>query len=67
MCFHSCRYQNQNFSIVLHSCRSCSTRITVMLLMYTRVALVLHSCCLCCTRVARVALVSVVSGAGIVK
>ena len=27
VCFHSCRYQNQNFSLVLHTCRSCSTRV----------------------------------------
>ena len=35
--FYSCHYQNQNFSLVSHSCRSCSTRVT-------RVALVLLLC-----------------------
>ena len=33
--FYSCRYRHQNFSLVSHSCRSCSTRV----------ALVLQSCC----------------------
>ena len=50
ICFYSCRYQNQNFSLVSfvqHSCRSCSTHV----------ALVLHSCCQCLTRVTIVALV----------
>ena len=44
ICFYSCRYQNQNFSLVSHSCRS--------------LALVSHSCCSCLTRVALVSLVS---------
>ena len=48
ICVYPCRYQNQNFSVVSHSCRSC----------ITRVALVSH---LCRTRVASVALVSPVS------
>ena len=41
-CFCSCSYQNQNFSLVSHSCRLCSARV----------ALVLHWCSLCLTRVA---------------
>ena len=48
ICFYSCRYQNQNFSLVSHSCRQCSTRV----------ALVLYSCCLCYTRLALVSFVS---------
>ena len=47
ICFYSCLYQNQSFSLVLHSCRSCSTRVSV-------VSLVSHSCRLCRTHVARV-------------
>ena len=39
--------QNQNFSFVSHSCRQCSTRVT----------LVSRSCCSCLTRVASVAIV----------
>ena len=46
--FYSCRYQNQNFSLVSYSCRLCSTRV----------ALVSHSCHYCRTRVAFVSLVS---------
>ena len=30
ICFYLCRYQNQNFSLVSHSCRSCSTRVAPM-------------------------------------
>ena len=38
MCFHSCRYQNQNFSLVSHSCRTLVVRVTlVSLLSGTRV------------------------------
>ena len=44
ICFYSCRYQNQNFAVVLHSCLSCSTRV----------ALVSQSCHICVTRVALV-------------
>ena len=28
--FYSCRYQNQNFSFVSHSCCSCSTRVEIV-------------------------------------
>ena len=38
--FCSYRYQNQNFSLVSHSCRSCSTCVAV-------VSFVQHSCCTC--------------------
>ena len=48
--FHSCRYQNQNFSLVSHSCCSCCTPVLLVLL-------VLHSCCIRDTRVALVLLV----------
>ena len=47
ICFYSCRYQNQNFSLVSRSCRSCSTRVEL-------VSLVSHSDSSCCTCVARV-------------
>ena len=82
ICFYSCRYQNRNFSLVSHSCRSCGTRVALVLL-------VQHSCCTCvalvshvcltpvalvllvshsgCIRVARFALVSFVSGTRIVN
>ena len=30
ICFHLCRYQNQNFSLVLHSCRSISNCVALM-------------------------------------
>ena len=66
ICFYSCRYQNQKFSLVSHSCRLCSTRVALVshscYSCITRVALVLivsHSCVI---RVDRVALVSLVSG-----
>ena len=45
----------KGFSLVLHSCRSCSTRVA-------RVSLVSHLCHSCRISVARVALVSLVSG-----
>ena len=48
--FYSCRYQNQNFSLVSHSCCSCCTPVVLVLL-------VLHSCCIRDTRVALVLLV----------
>ena len=60
ICFYPCRYQNQNFSLVLHSCRSCSTRVVLVAL----VSLVSH---LYRTRVASVELVSLVSGTGVVN
>ena len=31
--FHSCRYQNQNFSFVSQSCRSCRTRVAFVSLL----------------------------------
>ena len=54
ICFQSFSYQNQNFSLVLHSCRSCSTRVALVSLVSYRVSfvsLVSHSCRI---RVARV-------------
>ena len=51
ICFYPCRYQNQNFSLVLHSCRSCSTRVAL-------VSFLQHSCRSCLTCVALVLLVS---------
>ena len=48
ICFYSCRYQNQNFSLVSHWCRSYSSCVV----------LVSHSCRSCLTRVALVSLVS---------
>ena len=30
ICFYWCRYQNQNFSLVSHSCRSCSIRVALV-------------------------------------
>ena len=32
ICFYSCRYQNQNFPLASHSCRSCSTFVVLVLL-----------------------------------
>ena len=68
ICFYSCGHQNQNFSLVSHSCLSCSTRVVrgalVLHLCRTYVArvslvsLVSHSCCICVTLVALVFLVS---------
>ena len=54
ICFHLCRYQNQIFSLVSHSCRSCSTlwhssrwcRTSVVL-----VSLMPRSCLTCVARV----------------
>ena len=40
ICFYSCRYQHQNFSLVSHSCSSCSTRTVLG-------SLVQHSCRSC--------------------
>ena len=61
ICFYLCHYQNQNFSLVSHSCRSCSIRAVhvsfVQHLCCTWVAcvsLVSHSCRQCRIRVARV-------------
>ena len=48
ICFRSFRYQNWNFSLVSHSCR---TRFAFESIMS-------HSCCLCCTRVALMSVVS---------
>ena len=49
--FYSCRYENQNFSLVSHSCCSCSTRVAPVSFMQhsccprvISVAFVLHSC-----------------------
>ena len=50
ICFYFCHYQNQNFSLVSHSCCLCSTRVALE-------SFVLHSCC---SRLTRVALVSLV-------
>ena len=30
ICSYSCRYRNQNSSLVSHSCRSCSTRVALV-------------------------------------
>ena len=71
ICFYSSRYQNQNFSLVSHSCCSCSTRVALVLFVQhscrTCVALVSHSCHQCRTRVARFALVLLVSGTCVVN
>ena len=63
--FYSCRYQNQNFSLVSHLCRSCRARVALVSSVQhscrtrvTRVSVMLHSCCQCRTRVALVWLVS---------
>ena len=59
ICFYSCRYQNQNFSVVSQSCRSCSPSVLhSFCTRVTRVSLVSHSCHSCCIRVALVLLVS---------
>ena len=65
ICFYPRHYLNQNFSLVWHSCRSCSTRVAlvpfVQRLCCTHVAcvsLLSHSCCQYCTRVEFVSLVS---------
>ena len=57
ICLYSCRYQNQNVSIVWHSCRSCSTRVALVSFgqyssrtRVTCVSLVLQLCRSCCTR-----------------
>ena len=57
ICFNSCRYQNQNFSLVSHSCRSFSTLVAL-------VSFLQHSCR---THFVRVALVSLVFGTCFVK
>ena len=54
ICFFSFRYQNQNFSLVSYSCRSCALMQHSCRSCGTRVALVLHQCCQCRTRVARI-------------
>ena len=46
MCFYSYRYQNQTFSLVSHSCRTCVALVSHSCSKSrTRVARVLHSCC----------------------
>ena len=49
ICFYSCLYENQNFSLVSHWCRSCSTRVALLSLVqhscWIRVARAWHSCC----------------------
>ena len=62
ICFYSCRYQNQNFSLVVYSCRSCSTRVALVSFVQhlcrtsvSRVSLLLlvpHSCRICVALVA---------------
>ena len=54
ICFHSYHCQNQNFSLVSHSCRFCGTHVALE-------SLVQHSCCIC------IALVSLVSGTRVVN
>ena len=54
ICFYSCRYQNQNFSLVSHSYRSCSTRVALVSHSCFRVSLVSCSYRSCRTRVGRV-------------
>ena len=49
--FHSCRYQNRNFSLVSLSCRSCCSCVTLVYL----------SCCSCLSRVTPVTHVSLMS------
>ena len=65
ICFYSCRYQNQNFSLVSHSCCPCRTRgVSESLVSFVShscrtcvalVSLVSHSCCIRVARVTRVA------------
>ena len=63
--------QNQNFSLVSHLCRSCSTHVAFVSLVQhsvcTCVALALLVLYSCCIRVAYVALVSLVSGTRVVN
>ena len=68
ICFYSCRYQNQNFSLVSHSCRSCRTCVALVSLVLhscrtcvAHISLVPQSCRQCRTRIAFVSLVSLVS------
>ena len=51
ICFYPCRYENQFFSLVSYSCRSCSTHATF----------VPHSCCTCVARVSQRTLVASVA------
>ena len=71
ICFYPCHYQNPIFSLVLHSCRSCSTGVLLVSHSYysclTRVALVSLVLHLCCIRVVRVALESLVSDTHVVN
>ena len=59
ICFYSCRYQNENFSLVLHCCRLCSTRIALVSFVQhlcrfcvALMSLVSHSCLTCVASVA---------------
>ena len=54
ICFYSCCYQNQFFSLVSHSCRSCSARVPLASHLCCSASLMSHSCHSCCTLVARV-------------
>ena len=47
ICFHSCRYQNQNFSLLSQSCRLRRTQVTLF-----------ASCHTCLVRVSLVSVVS---------
>ena len=65
ICVYSCRYQNQNCSLVSHPCRLCSSHVAIVSFLQhscrtcvARVSLVSHLCCQCCFRVAFVLLVS---------
>ena len=70
-CFYPCRYQNPNFSLMSHSCLSCSTRVAFMSFVQyscrTCVALVLLVSLSYCICVTRVTLVSLVSGTRVVN
>ena len=58
---------NSKFSLVSHSCRSCSARVALMSLVWQLCRTHVASVASCCIRVARVALVSLVSGTRIVN
>ena len=68
ICFYSCCYQNLNFSLVSHLCRSRAVRVALVsqscCSFSTGVALVSQSCRSCLNRVA---LVSLVSGTRVVN
>ena len=65
--FHVFRHQNQNFSLVSHSCCLCSADVDSCCTRVARVSLLSYSCRLCRTRVACVAVVSLVPGTCVVK